>query len=288
MSNPESPTAAQVDVQRATDSRHFVSGGRLIEYDELLSRYIKSDFGKHHMEQRARFAGLPEMAYDRDQMLIDLGDDVHPVFHMSHTHDDILMPLIRTQRTTSRPQFTPLGISAMRFGALLHDIGECTHPKIAREVGGVVGDIPAPLKTKEHEILEKEIRHYLYSELYPDIADRELNLAELIIIGKSHHLPVEGFQMVERLGYYLTAMQAGRLAIEGKRSGAKDHNPRLKSLGALGVKVSRDYRSVLDEAANKFKYIEHQMLSTLDHHQTLHNLLGHKYPEPAEKTTKQA
>lgn len=288
MSNPESPTAAQVDIERATDSRHFITGGRLIEYDDLLNRYIKSDFGKHHMEQRARFAGLPEMAYDRDQMLIDLGNDVHPVLHMSHTHDEILLPLIRTQQKTSRPQFTPLGISAMRLGVLLHDIGECTHPKIAREVGGVVGDIPEPLKTEEHEILEMEIRQYLYAELYPDIADRDLKLAELIIRGKSHHLPVEGFKMVESLGYYLTAMQAGRLAIEGKRSGAKDHNPRLKSLGALSVRVSRRNRKVLDEAANKFKYIEHQMLSTLDLHQTLHNKLGHKYPEPAEKTTKQA
>lgn len=288
MSNPESPTVPKLDIERATDSRHFISGGRLIEYDDILSRYIKSDFGKHHMEQRARFAGLPEMAYDRDQMLIDLGDDVHPVLHMSYTHDEILLPLIRTQQKTSRPQFTPLGINAMRLGALLHDIGECTHPKIARDVGGVVGDIPAPLKTKEHEILETKIRSYLYAELYPEIADKDLKLVELVIRGNTDHLPVEGFRMVERLGYYLTAMQAGRLAIEGKRSGAKDHNPRLKSLGALGVRVSRDYRPVLDEAANKYKFIENQMLSTLDQHQTLHRALGHKYPEPAEKTTKQA
>lgn len=285
MYNPESPTAAQIDVERATESRHFVTGGRLVEYDELLDRYIKSDFGKHHIEQPARFSGLPEMAYDRDQMLIDLGDDVHPVHHMRHTHDKIVLPLVRSQHKTSRPQFSPLGIRAMRLGALLHDIGECTHPKIEREVGGVVGDIPAPLKTKEHELLEREIRRYLYSELYPDIADKELNLAELIIMGDSQLLPVEGFKMAERLGYYLTAMQAGRLAIEGKRSSAKDTNPRLRSLGTLGVKVSRDYRPVLDEASDKFKYVEYQMLDTLDRHQALHKTLGHKYPQSAEKTT---
>lgn len=179
----------------------------------VLDIYATSDLGKYHADQDVRFHGW--YGYDQATMLADLGDDVHPVRHMAHT-ESLLTYVIAGQNTFGADveQFSPEDALVGRTAAALHDIGENTHPDIKRDLGVEVGDVPKEIHTAEHERDEASIRSYLYSRLFGSLPPRLITATEAVIAGEdASSLPTRAFQSVEQLGYFLTAIRAGNVAL---------------------------------------------------------------------------
>ena len=231
----------------------FLRGG--LRFEDLHKRYAASQFGLHHDGQPARYS--QDYGYDRSMMIEDLGDDVHPVRHMSHTESQLARPLMVVQNAAGDERFDPRQIIAVRMAALLHDTGECEHPLIRDSVGHTVGDISWELKALADGDKENLIRQYLYGQLYPDVPADLLNEADDVIDHKEGSLPREAFNTVERLGYYTTAIRAGETALRLLESrAAGEPNQRIVQLGRLALRVSNNHRGFLQERSERFPYLE--------------------------------
>ena len=184
-------------------------------YTELFDRYALSDLGHSHALQQPRFA--QGYGYDSAEMLVDLGPDVHPVEHGRYTHDEILVPLLFGQiqfiGREAQPQLNTDDVAALRLAAYVHDFGECEDEKLKAAVGKTVGDIQYGTKTDEDDDIEASIRDYIRATYYEDIPEDLWLRAEAIIRDKDDELPTRAFNLVEHMGYYLTGLRAGYLAV---------------------------------------------------------------------------
>jgi hypothetical protein len=174
-----------------------------LEYDELFDRYRQSPFGLHHAKQTPRYA--QRYTYDHSRTLIDLGDDVHPVEHMQHTHDAITQPFVIAQAH----ELTPREVVVMRLGTFLHDMGECTHPQLANH-GELIGDTAYGEKLDGEETNEQRLRRHIVQELWPEVpADLLVEIDEMIMDpdSKLGHM----FNTIERLGYLETGLNAAKV-----------------------------------------------------------------------------
>jgi len=219
----------------------------------LWQRYADTFYGRDHAASPPRYS--QRYGYDREQMLRDLGDDVHPVSHMLHTDLNILSPLIFFQNKFGKLKISPVLAENLHTTAQLHDIGECSHPLIEQVIGDLVGDVHYEDKNAEHEAKERLIRHYLYDQIFDDVPRRRLEAMDAILDDPKS---VEGhiFNTVERTGYYLTAMRAGELALKllQDETAAQDH--RSIMLGRLAWRVSWNHHDELTDRAEDFPYIE--------------------------------
>lgn len=237
-----------------------IQGFAGITYDDLFNRYAESKYGIHHAQQAPRYSGL--YAYDPENMLADLGPDVHPVNHMRYTHDEVQVRLMYVQNCLENvgryEQFDPFEIVSGRLAPLFHDMGECEHEVLKEITGKVIGDLAWNTKTSADEAAETAIRYHLYEELFPDIPTKLLDLAEDAIANQEGTLLREAFATTERIGYYLTAVRAGYLALREKRhrvageSGRGDHE--LAMLAGLAKQVTNNHREVLDERSGRFPF----------------------------------
>lgn len=232
-----------------------LENGRL-HYASLFAAYQNSRFGRFHSKQAPRYS--QRYGYEPAQMIADLGDDVHPVKHMRHTEQNILRPFLNHQNRSRDEEFeymTPEQIVALRSGALLHDIGECEHPDIKESTGSLVGDAFYETKTREDDAKEAVIRGYLYEELYREVDQSVLEAAEDVIAGSRNEFVRGAFDTVERIGYYETAMTAGKIALEHVESeNSKDTPERIMLLGRLAVRVRDNHHSTLTERAEMYPY----------------------------------
>lgn len=221
-----------------------------ISYTEVSARYSNSLFGAHQAQQPLRYS--QHYGYDPTLMLKDLGDDVHPVRHMSHTHRKITVPLIAGQIWDGRERFSPQQISGLRLAAEVHDIGECEHISILEAVGATVGDVFYEAKQRTDSETERQIRAYLYGQLYPDLPEELLEQAE-DTIDSDNSFHGFAFETVERVGYYQTAMRAGETALRLIKK--ESETPRFQRLAQLALRVSQNHSETLRGRAGDFPYV---------------------------------
>lgn len=188
----------------ATSPNILLPGLEHLEYDELFDRYKESRFGLHHAKQPPRFS--QHYTYDYSQTLIDLGDDVHPVKHMKHTHDTITQPFVIAQFY----ELTPREVVILRLGTLIHDMGECTFQELA-QLGEPRGDTSYGEKVDGEEAIEKKFRDYIIKELWPEIPVDLLDEMNKMVMNDNSRLG-RMFNSIERLGYLESGLKAAKVA----------------------------------------------------------------------------
>jgi hypothetical protein len=232
----------------------YFEGAEHLRYLDVHDLYADSEYGAFHAQQELRFSKV--YPYESDAMLADLGDDVHPVRHMTHTESEICQPFMTSQNTAvgNQQKFKLEQIAAMRLGTLLHDIGECEHPEIVETVGHIVGDVPYLERTQNDSDLEVPIRLFFYDTLLSDVPKQVIEKAEAVISGTDNEFMQQAFNTVERIGYFQTAMMAGETAL-----GILEHNPdessaRFVQLARLARRVSNNHIGELGQRAKDFPY----------------------------------
>jgi len=225
------------------------SDGKPHAYKELLSGYSQHEWGLFHAAQDPRYSQL--YGYDHEQMVIDLGDDVHPVRHMLHTESAVALPILLSKAASS--SITPRESHIVRLTAGVHDLGECKHKDLGESAPG---DVAYNFKKAEHEQAEKAIREIMYGRFFGFIPDADLEEVEEVLAGQHEDLsPL--FEYVERYGYYLTAICAGGLALSELEKG--EESLRVTQLARLGVKVSNDHIEYLDKNRTVAKVVDRHL-----------------------------
>jgi hypothetical protein len=225
---------------------------------ELYNRYSTSEYGRYHATQQLRYAQDNGYRYgNREQFLHDLGPDVHPVEHMLYTHDEITVPLIAEQQAHHRStRLSENEITELRTAAMLHDLGECTHPAVAAIVGfDPSGDVKYGTHLPDHKTQEKIVRNHIFDLYYNDVPKRLLKRVDQIDLKEVDDYTVRTFEVIERLGYYITASRAANLVMEADGSHIEDEK-RIMQLGRLAISVSRNHFSFLNSVANTYPFVE--------------------------------
>jgi hypothetical protein len=232
----------------------LVSGAEQIRYLDVHQLYAGSDYGAHHAKQELRFSKV--YPYERDAMLEDLGDDIHPVRHMTHTEQNICRPFMDMQNNAADTlqKFTNEQIAAMRLGVLLHDIGECEHPSLVEDVGHIVGDVPYLQRTQSDSDLEVPIRMFFYDQLFKELPEGLVEKAEAVISETDSEFINKAFNTIERIGYFQTAMKAGRTALTLFEQSPEDNSQRFIQLSRLARRVSTNHLDTLEERTEDFPY----------------------------------
>jgi len=242
------------DAWLASDFRFpYPTRGGMESYQDLFDRFTESPHGVWQAGQEPRF--YTDFGYDSARMLRDLGQDIHPTDHMWYTYKQTTQLLaaeqIKYERLGETPgEHLPRGreLAAVRLGALLHDIGECTHPQLTEAVGGTIGDIPFGRKTAAHKQLESSIRGHLFQAYYADLPDWLLQRCESLVSHGEDSPSHDVMQVAHDIGAYRTAIQAGSVWLHerGKGGGrAPGGEQRLDALGRLATQVSgRAYESL--------------------------------------------
>lgn len=147
---------------------------------ELGLRFTDSEYGPAMREQPLRFS--QNFGYSREQMLADLGDDLCPIGHQEQLLEYLEQVIDSEHREQTLFQLSDEEISVLGFVAVIHDIGESMHQKVAdAHEGKVLGDKPSGTKTEEDKQLESSIRHFFYRDLYDDVDPTVIQQAEAII-----------------------------------------------------------------------------------------------------------
>jgi hypothetical protein len=236
----------------------FVYDGVRIDPQELFKRYESSPLGIEHAKQRPRFAqeGIGYGYEPLEQFQDDLGIDVHPVRHMLYTHNTIAMPLIIKQQFSLNAQkFTPDGVAEVKTTAMLHDVGECTHPEIADALGIVPGgDRKYGTHSEQDKIDEKRVRNYIFAKYFPDLPPRLL--ARVNQIDEKEDMddfPTLAFNVVERFGYLTSAMRAALIVRHEEYTPGDE---RIAQLGRLATIVSTTHYGFLRSQQETFPYLK--------------------------------
>ncbi len=227
--------------------------GTELRHTELFQRYCDSEFGAYHAEQPPRYS--VRYGYDPAAMLADLGDDIHPVRHGSYTEASIVRPFLAAQNRSGEERFDVKGIVNQRITGHLHDLGECQHPKLRLRLGYTVGDIPWGLKTAADSYSERAIRGLFYKLLYPDVPPDILDGVDDTADNDEGSLSREGFSAVEKLGYYTTGLQAGKVALELQTNRTDADELRFIQLSRLAIAVTSNHRETLRAQSTRFPYI---------------------------------
>lgn len=131
-------------------------------YDDMFRTYTVSPAGKHHKQQPPRFYagfGCDELP---PELLLQLGEDTHPVEHMNVTHQWFQQIVLRDPHL-----FTPYATSLGRLAGQFHDVGENTDENLAAlaEVTLPPGDIARGKKTDHDRQNEEKIRRAVYRHI---------------------------------------------------------------------------------------------------------------------------
>lgn len=147
----------------------FIDGA--LTYGDAFSRYATSSLGIHHANQALRYAA--NWGYERNQMLTDLGMDVHPIGHMLVAHGT-LQGFLWHDTDKAGEDLSPAEIMAMRVAAQFHDVGENTSPELATVYGGVVGDVPYGDKNDAQRMLEARIATDVITKTLPELDEDQV------------------------------------------------------------------------------------------------------------------
>lgn len=229
-----------------------------IDPREILDRYIASPYGQYHCEQRTRFAQENGYFYGtREDFISDLGQDVHPVGHMLYTHDNVTVPFLVAQRPEAT--FTLEEEAVLRVTAVMHDFGENGHPAIAEAVGCEPGeDVKWGTHIEGQKDAELIRRNFIYDQLFPDIPKQLLYQVDQVDAG--HGGLGRAFNIIERLGYFMTAMIARDIAYVADKDFHvmnPDEQKRVSQLARLALAVDYSQRGVLHSVRNEYKFVDH-------------------------------
>ncbi len=216
-------------------------GAEPMKYSALIQGiYLAHEYGEFHASQPARFAGRYE--YGRDQMIKDLGDDVHPLLHMPYTEQQIVVPLLRSMR--DQLQYSGNIAHVLRLAGNFHDLGENKHPDFKKNR---VGDPSWGTKLPGDERKEAKIRDEIYGDVFDFIDDKQIQAVEDILGDEEKASePAQIFEIAERLGYYVTGKNAGKLALAALEASEKQ-DYRIDRLRALAFNVTNRHIEFLRE-----------------------------------------
>lgn len=236
----------------------FIYDGITVDPQALYDRYASSPHGLFHAKQPARYSQSYRYGMGRD-LIVDLGDDVHPVKHMLHTHDNITVPFLEAHREEGEVPFSPEEEAELRTTAILHDVGECTDTEIKEKLGFTLGDVEYGLLLEDHKEKEILIRNHIYSRYFTDIPRRLLDRVDEIDSRATEERVVRAFEVIERIGYYATAQRAASIVVNEKTKFDQDHGYqsllRTAQLGRLALVVSNNHRSFLESQQDEFPYV---------------------------------
>jgi len=213
----------------------------------LLDRYAIGEHGMWQAGQPLRYGAFG--SYGREQMLIDLGPDIDPLQHMPVT-ELALVELLAGEGTSG--DWSPGEVCAGRTAAMLHDIGECTHPGIAQSCA-VVGDIPQGEKTEEHRAAEARVRRILYDLYCRDIPDDFLEQVEAIIAHQVTSTIHSAFEAAHDTSTLKVGLRAGRLAL-ACMEGSMYNDIRTEQLRRMAKDVTAGVVARVEHHADLFVY----------------------------------
>jgi hypothetical protein len=245
---------ADVALVDLTVGETFVADGREFGYGELYGRYESSDLGIHHFDQPLRYAA--DFGYGtRNEMLADLGPDIHPVTHMEINHRDLSALLLRylcfdAQAHANKLDLSPEDIVAGRFASLIHDVGENTAPEILELCGVVVGDIPHGKKTPEDRANEKRVFEAVLTGIYDDLPDWLLERAVAIVTHAEDSQIHQLYEISHDFGVYSTGLAAGNIALRAGREEQATH--RFRQQRNLATEVAVRARGSLESQVDLF------------------------------------
>jgi hypothetical protein len=231
-----------------------------LTYKEIFELYENSSYGKHHAGQDLRWKPFH---YDPDQMLLDFGDDAHPVKHMKYTHDAIVVPmLLRQIEEEKADQLSPQDIRVLRFAALTHDFGECEYPPLSDKMN-LVGDVPLPYKSKHHEDEEQSVRKHIYKELFDYIDPEIIEETENIIMKNNpDDYSTKFFRAAEDIGYLMTGCLVASTALANKKRYIHfehfqdtDNGVRLFNMGRFVIDRFFPYTQGFEEIRGDYPFV---------------------------------
>lgn len=217
-------------------------------YRELYDTYAQSEHGRHHQQQPLRYEAAFG-CYDRGQMLRDLGADIHPVKHMLAT-ERTFVEVMRHGYDRSY-----MDVHVGRVTALVHDIGECTHPSLLESCGAVVGDIPQGRKTPEQRATEMRVWDSLMEQYYQEkLPDSQIAQARQVVMhrgGGGRFGLQAAFEAAHDTNTWRVGLRAGKLALASLEQGDTD-NHRFSILRNIGLVVTRDAKGRIEEHVARF------------------------------------
>lgn len=226
----------------------FLVGGDRQEYLTLFSAYANSEYGRHHREQPLRYEAAFG-CYERPGMLRDLGRDVHPLGHMPAT-EQAFVDLMKQRYS---PSF--MDVHTGRVVAMVHDMGECTHPQIIQQVGAVVGDIPQGEKTEQQRATEMDVWDFLADRLLRGrLPDAQLDRVRRLVFHQEGsdrfdlHAALEAAHDTNTLR---VGLRAGRIGL-GLLERNDTDSVRFACLSVLGKVVTKDIVPKIEEHARSF------------------------------------
>lgn len=217
-----------------------LKNGGHARYDTMFEKYLQSDAGTHHTQQHPRFYAGYGCAELPASLLLQLGEDAHPVYHMRVTHR-WFQRIVQADPQLFTTHTVPLG----RLAALFHDVGEGTERQLA-ELAGVTqppGDIAHGRKTATQRANEEKIRRAAYRTILPewpapvieDVEDVISHRARAITPGvytpDDHPLAVmdDALDIAHAAGAVSIAVHAARI-VQGQHYGNRPVNQMLHTL----------------------------------------------------------
>ena len=200
-----------------------------LTYADVFRRYRNSELGQFHADQDLRYS--QDWAYERHQMLADLGPDAHPVEHMVVVHG-ILRQVLYKDAYTEGHAIPRKTIKSMLLGALIHDVGENEHPFLVSQCGGVVGDIRYGKKNAEQRLLEEKIITTILENTFPELDEVTLESTLSLVMHREESDEHRLFDRAHTLSFFFTALRARKIA-----SRLDDTTPRYQKLMGLHDQV---------------------------------------------------
>lgn len=253
----------QVQKEFAANSG-FLDKDSFISYNEIFEAYSNSEEGRFQASQQLRYSNY---AYDRKEMLRDLGDDVHPLLHMPYTYRQIVNPLLKEQVSADKAnELSPHDIKAVRLSALLHDIGECEHPSFKE----TCGDVHKFDRTPEDELIEQAVRQQVYEDKFKFVPDELLERVEDIVMKTDPtDFATKTFEIAEELGDFKTGIKAGEVLIIEKPANLEVQ--RNRQLAQIALIVPSNWIDKLDSAATTYPHIQKELFSTHSLYKAIQN-----------------
>jgi hypothetical protein len=225
--------------------RHFVKGGRE-QYLGLFQVYASSEYGMHHQQQPLRYEAAFG-SYGREEMLLDLGADIDPLGHMPATEETF------THLTADERQVSSMDVHTGRLTAVLHDLGECTHPRLIEKFGAVVGDVPQGSKTDEQRAIEARIWDMLMDRYYQDrLGSSQIERIRKIVTHQEDSWVHSALEAAHDTNTLRVGLCAGKLALTALEQGKTGR--RLACLSNIGKVVSREIILRMERHAKLFAY----------------------------------
>lgn len=180
----------------------------LIPAFELGWRFCESEYGKYMMDnQPFRFAQY--FGYDSARMEEDLGTDVLPLHHQLDNSMYVAWIIAAELEAIGRLHLDETEVGIAVFAALVHDMGESTHPRVLQQVGEVVGYIPHGEKTDHNREVEKAVREFMYNELFSDVDPAVIARIEALISHQEESVLHDILEAAHTLQAFETGTRAG-------------------------------------------------------------------------------